>query len=80
MTVHELDLASIQFARDCEGGRPQPCALRAAEAACSCGLRYHVSATSLPRTAMLLGALVLRHLHEMQQIGEPIRRWPIVAG
>jgi len=53
--------------------------LRVAEATCACGLRYHVSAINLPRSATLLGALVLRHLHEMQQIGEPVRRWPSAA-
>ncbi len=78
--VHELDLSSIRFARDWDPGQRVPWLLRVAEAQCSCGLRYHVRAATLSHAVMLLSALVLRHAYEMQQIGEPVRRWPIIAG
>jgi hypothetical protein len=79
MTVHALDLASIHFAREYGSEHFPPLVLRVAEARCACGLRYHVSTTTLPRSVVLLDALVLWHLHAMQQIGEPVRRWPVVA-
>jgi hypothetical protein len=49
------------------------------EAACTCGLTYHVTGDSLTEAVQRLEAEVVEHLDGARRAGETVQGWPILA-